>query len=298
MGDGRPPFLIIGAPKCGTTAVAQYLAAHPEVSLSTPKEPHFFDGPLPLDRARYLASHFPRWDGRGAAGEATPSYLHLPWVAPRIHAMLPDARLIAMVRDPAARAFSSWWMLHVRGMEPLSFEDAIDAELAQPADALSPGAWQRQLDALAAGEPIAVRTYLAGGRYASNLGPYLERFGPDRVRVVFSDDLARDTEAVVRSLWRYIGVRDDVAAVDTGRVNERIGAGARPVLKFLQLTGLMRLRSLVPESVRNHLKKGLSRTGRAPEPEATTRRRLIDWFEPETAALERQLGVDLAAWRR
>lgn len=291
-------FLIVGAPKCGTTAVAQYLAAHPDVTLSTPKEPHYFDSSFPLDLDSYRARCFPGWSGQGVAGEATPSYLHLPWVAPRIHVLLPDARLIAMVRDPVARAFSSWWMLHVRGMEPLAFDDAIDAELAQAADALSPEAWRRQLHALAAGAPIVVRTYLAGGRYASNLAPYFELFGRDQVRVVFSDELARDTETVIRSLWHDLGVRDDVPIPDTGRVNERIGSGARPVLRFLQASGLMRLRAAVPESLRNRMKKYLSRAGAAPRLSADSRRRLVEWFEPETEALERVLGVDLAAWRR
>ena len=297
MAERRPRFLIIGSPKCGTTAVAQYLSSHPQVLLSTPKEPHFFDSARHrggLDS--YLAAHFAGWRDEAVAGEATPSYLHLPWVPERVRATLPDARLIALLRNPVDRAYSSWWMLYARGMESLSFEDALAAERdAAPPDEAQ---WDAHLDALHAGAHIKVRTYLASGDYATHLARWFAQFPREQLRVVFSHELNADVEAVVRDLWRFSGVDDRAGFVDQGRVNEAIGAGARPLLAILRATGLMRLRGLIPERVRNRLKKGLSQAGSAPVMDPATRRQLLDEFAPSVRALEGMLGVDLAAWRR
>ena len=120
-----PTFFVVGSPKCGTTALAQMLAAHPDVFLSEPKEPHFFDAHHDNGLQPYMEQHFAGWSGAGVAGEATPSYLAVPYVPARIRSAIPGARLIAILRNPVQRAYSSWWMFHARGMEPLSFEAAI-----------------------------------------------------------------------------------------------------------------------------------------------------------------------------
>jgi hypothetical protein len=300
----RPTFLILGAPKCGTTALAQSLAAHSDVCLSRPKEPHFFDCRYEEGLEAYLRDHYGGWRSEHAAGEATPSYLALPWVPRRILETLPRARLIVLLRHPVERAYSSWWMFHVRAMDALSFEEALRdnerrlAERPLGDDAASVRAWADHVRAIGRGEPLHIRTYLDAGHYAMHLRRYFALFPREQVRVVFSDELRRDGESVVRGLWRFIGVDADAPYAGVAVVNEAIGPAAGPILGLAQRTGVMRLRALLPESLRNVVKRMLAARGTQPALADATRAWLADYYEPHTRELERLLGVDLSEWRK
>lgn len=299
-----PSFLILGAPKCGTTALAQALSTHPDVFLSRPKEPHFFDAAYEKGLRGYFREHFADLTTERAPGEATPSYLTVPYVAQRIHRTLPTARLVAILRHPVERAYSSWWMFHARGMEPLSFEAAIDENERQlrasggiglEADEL---VWQAHVAALRKGARIQVRTYLQTGYYARHLRRYLDYFPRDQLKVVFNQDFSRNRDATVRGIWQHIGVADDVELLPAARVNEAIGGGAVPLLSAARALGLMRLRALVPESLKTRIKAGLSGIGEQPGLEPPTRQRLLDHYAHHNRELEKMLGVDLPGWKQ
>ncbi len=299
-----PAFLIIGAPKCGTTALAEAAAAHPDVLLSRPKEPHFFDAGFEKGLRAYLQDHFTGLPTRSVLCEATPSYLALPWVPRRIAETLPHARFVAILRHPVERAYSSWWMFHARGMDGLSFEEAIAANERRLAlapiidDDSSRRAWALHVDALARGDALRIRTYLDSGYYARQLRRFLELFPRDRLLVVFSDDLRRDGAATMRQVWRHIGVAEGAPVSEVGSANEAVGHGAMRLLRLAQSTGLMRLRHLLPESLRASLKRRLSARGGLPSMEQATRARLVEHFSPHVCELEELLAVDLSAWKR
>lgn len=300
----RPFFLVLGAPKCGTTALADALAAHPEVLLSRPKEPHFFDAGYERGFASYLDRHFPGRDARRVAGEATPSYLALPWVPGRIAAELPQARLIAVLRNPVERAFSSWWMFHARGMEPLGFAAAIrenerrllESPLAD--DEASRGAWARHVDALARGDTLQVRTYLDSGHYAPQLRRYLGHFREEQLLVLFSDDLRQDGPGTLRKVWRHLGVAEGVPGAGIAAANEAVGAGSAGLLRLARASGLMGLRRLLPARGLARIKRALGSMGQPPAMPADARAQLVEHFDPQVAELEKLLGVDLSHWKR
>src|SRR4051812_47155826 len=108
--EGRlPDYLIIGAPRSGTTALSKYLAAHPDVFLSNPKELDFFDRQEPTpDALAAYARHFAGATADEVAGEATPTYLHSPAAVARMAQTVPDARLVAILRNPIDRAYSHY----------------------------------------------------------------------------------------------------------------------------------------------------------------------------------------------
>jgi hypothetical protein len=299
----RPTFFILGAPKCGTTALAQMLAEHPEVYVSRPKEPHFFDAGYDRGLPAYLRDHFGGWDGRGVAGEATPSYLSVPYVAARLRRDVPHARLIAILRNPVQRAYSSWWMLHARGMEPLPFEEALSANeesLARSADgtgAPDEKSWQAQVRAIRAGKPLPIRNYLESGHYARHLRNYLGHFPREQLDVVFSHELQVCPEATIRRLWRHVGVDDAAIFEGAEFVNEAVGSGAQSLLSLARATGVMRLRGLVPEWLKSWAKKRMTSLGDPPPLPAGARAHLLKHFEPHTRELEALLGADLSSWR-
>jgi hypothetical protein len=141
-----PDFLVIGAPKSGTTALHAALTAHPDLFLSSVKEPKFFlcDGPPPREGGPGDAHSYREWIWRrdeyerlfddapaGALrGESTPLYLADDDAHVRMHALVPEARLIAILRDPVDRAYSNWAHLWADGLEPIS--DFVEACAEEP----------------------------------------------------------------------------------------------------------------------------------------------------------------------
>ena len=115
-----PNFFILGAPKSGTTTLYHALEKHPAVHLSTPKEPYYFEDEYEQGPEFYWRTYFAAgWKGQSLIGDARAAHLYLPYVPRRIYTTVPEARLVAILRNPVERAFSHWWMRHSHGREPL-----------------------------------------------------------------------------------------------------------------------------------------------------------------------------------
>lgn len=201
-------FLIIGEMKCGTTTLWSLLDQHPQVFRPLEKELHFFgsysyfgaSGPDRLgDLAQYQA-HFAEAAPGQLRGEATPNYLVDRLAPQRIAETAPGARLVAVLRDPIARAWSHYWHVVRRGWEDLDFEDALDAEEAR----------------IARGDDEREKfSYMTRGKYVQNLRRYEALFGRDAICVVFLDELKGNRQAVVEEVWRHIGCQPPYAALDS-----------------------------------------------------------------------------------
>ncbi len=172
----KPNFLIIGTQKGGTTSLYGYLAAHPKVFSALVKEVHYFDFHFDCGLNWYLA-HFPPkvlTRSRGAlTGEASPEYLFTPQTPARVAELLPDARLIVMLRNPIDRAYSQYQMSVRRGRETLPFEQAVQLEAERLADE------RAQLGeevAYAHGGAHRHHSYLLRGHYAEQLERWFEHF--------------------------------------------------------------------------------------------------------------------------
>jgi hypothetical protein len=133
--DRLPNFLIIGAQKSGTTSLYNYLKQHPQIFMPRLKEPHFFtyEGQLPPHPSVVTSWQDYRAlfaDARDeiAVGEASPSYLHGEQAPRRIAHYFPTIKLIAILRNPADRAFSNWMHNVSYGREELDFGQALQAE--------------------------------------------------------------------------------------------------------------------------------------------------------------------------
>jgi hypothetical protein len=122
-----PTFLVIGAMKAGTSTLARALAQHPQVFVPRAKEVHFFDHHFGRGLDWYRA-WFEEAGAVPAVGEASPTYMHNEGAWLRMARTLPDARLIAILRDPGDCAYSHYWHNVRWGREPLSFREALAAE--------------------------------------------------------------------------------------------------------------------------------------------------------------------------
>jgi hypothetical protein len=206
-----PNFLILGAQKCGTTSLFSELAEHPSVLPALTKEVHYFDR-CPERTVDWYRAHFPRRArvdemsrdlGRlGITGEASPFYLFDPGCAPRIHALLPDAKLIVLLRNPVDRAYSHYQHARRRGWETLDFESALDAEpdrLAAEAAVSTAGRCYR-------GSAHRRFSYAARGRYADQIARYLDHYPRSSLLVLESEDYAREPARVYAEAIEFLGL--------------------------------------------------------------------------------------------
>jgi hypothetical protein len=179
-----PDFLVLGAQKAGTTALYAYLRWHPSITGPSWKEVSFFDRHWWRGEGWYRGQ-FPLRSGGQIVGEASPSYLFHPLAPERARTLVPDARLIALVRNPVDRAYSQYQHAVALGREPLSFEEALAAE-----DERTRG----EVDRLVA-DPRAFsgawwdHTYVARGRYAEQLERWLRVFPREQLLVVVTEEL-------------------------------------------------------------------------------------------------------------
>lgn len=214
--NAQPDFLIVGAQKAGTSSLYSWLAKHPDVFPARTKELHFFDtASEPVEISRYWVN-FPtrvrlamaRWRRRRrvVTGEATPIYLFDPRVPKMIKRYLPNVKIIILLRDPVERAISHYWMEFNRGNEPLSLEEALQAEQ----DRLRPEL-QRLEDGHPPGTAFRVGSYVSRGQYADQLERWLSEFARDQVLIVDFDDLAGNPEKAYDRVLRFIGVDPSIA---------------------------------------------------------------------------------------
>jgi hypothetical protein len=182
-----PDFLIVGAQKCGTTSLYEYLAEHPQVMPALTKEVHYFDVRYPRGMSWYRAHFGLRRPGR-ITGEASPYYLFHPAAPQRIKSDVPRAKLIVMLRDPAERAVSHYHHSVDWGFETLSLEDAIRHEperLDGEASRIASDPTYRGLD-------YQHLSYLSRGVYADQLELWLSLFPREQMLVLNSHDFFDD----------------------------------------------------------------------------------------------------------
>jgi hypothetical protein len=223
-------FIVIGAMKSGTTSLFEHLRQHPEVALPPGKEAPYFSHEDEYRRGwqEYLEKGFFRVDPALKWGSVTGQYMvgglwetpHLSadghdygerTVPRRIRNQLPDVRLIAVLRDPVARAQSYHRMALLNGWDDRPFDKAID-------DLLRPAALHD-----ARRVPTETTGYVAWGEYGRILSGYFDVFPREQMLILFTRDLEANPELFLRRIFEFIGVAADFVPPDIG-VKYRVGS--------------------------------------------------------------------------
>jgi hypothetical protein len=272
-----PNLIVIGGLKCGTTSLHHYLNLHPEVAMSRPKELNFFVAELNWELGPdWYASHFDR--SAAVRGESSPHYTSLPrfaGVAERMRELLPEAaRVIYMVRDPIDRMLSHYLHNVGGGYETRPLEAAL-------------------------GDPDSA--YVARGRYAMQVEPYLREFGSERVLILSREQLGGDREPTMRRVFEFCGVDPAFSSRQFEREWEtgsgKSSGGFRFMDRAVRLPGLRALDrnfDRLPESLRWAVERVVHDpdTGAAPKPELEPALydRLASYFRDDVARLEQLAG--------
>lgn len=296
-----PNFIIIGAAKSGTTSLYHYLNQHAQIYMSPMKETNFFAyegkqhlhfpgyGPPPqtlldsiTDRAAYEAQ-FTGVRQEKALGEASVLYLYHEEAPGRIQRTIPSAKLIAVLRHPADRAYSHYLHLIRDGREPLT--DFAAALAAEPERRAAGWSWDYY--------------YRDMGFYGAQLERYYNLFDPAQIKVFLYDDLKRDATSLVQEILRFLGVSDDFRPDVSFRHNVSGVPQNEAIHGLLHRPNLLKriVRPFIPERLRRRVVTRLRDQALAkPEMAPAVRQDLIAGYREDILHLQRLIDRDLSSW--
>jgi hypothetical protein len=290
-----PNFLIIGAAKAGTTALCDYLKQHPQIFISYIREPHFFAfqkeeinfrGPGDRKIHQHTITDFAEYQrsfkgsaGKVAIGEGSTTYLYSPQAPARIQATLPEVKLIAVLRNPVDRAYSSYLHLVRDGQEPLTdFAQALQAEATRIQEHWMP-LWH----------------YQQRGFYYQQLHRYYDLFRQEQIKIYLYEDLIQDPEGLLKDLFGFLEV-DDTFAPDVFAKPNISGIPKNQLLHwFLTQPNPIKtlLRPLVPSQVRQNIHlSNLEKPQLSPE----TRQKMLEVYREDILQLQTLIQRDLSSW--
>lgn len=273
----RPNFLFIGADRCGSKSLHHIFRQHPDCFVPAIADPYFFDRNYDRGMSWYLGLFADAAPTARAIGEFSHDYIHSVDAAHRIAANLPSVKLLATLRHPIERSFSSYAAAANAGVITTGFEQALKE----------------------------VPRLIGNSLYADKLDVYFDLFPRDRIKVLFFEDLEDDPKAFAAQAFQHLDLRvvDEIAYGERMSVLSKsrfplsgtlskIGANTLRKLGWVNLLG--RLKS--NKAFRSLFYKAYTSDDR-PQIASDTRRMLSDTFAPQIDRLEKMLGRDLSHWR-
>lgn len=201
-----PNFFIVGAPKCATSALYNYLRCHPDIFMSESKELNYFASDLTsphfLNNKQVYLSHFENAEGYKKIGEASVWYLYSKVAAKEIYEMVPDAKIIAMIRNPVEMIYSYHGQRLFNGTEDImDFEKAIEAIP------------DRKLGKRLPNDPFPIEGlyYLDLAKYSEQIKRYFDLFGKENVHVIVFDDFKSNSLSEYTNTLDFLGLDKDIS---------------------------------------------------------------------------------------
>lgn len=276
-----PNFLIIGAARSGTTSVYHNLSEHPDIIIPVKKEPQFFTSQWERGLDWYQAL-FADYAGQKAIGEASMSYTYPDYTQTptRIYELLPDTRLIYILRNPVERTFSHYlYYRHYSKVETLDFEQALQN-------------WD---------------IYLGTSRYYEWIEKYLHYFDRQKLLIIFFEEYVANPQANLWQIFRFLDVDSTFVPTNlTLKTNASFKPWSERLFQLYRRFSLSRpriwLESLLPQHarpvIRNKIRAVLGQKQSTPQMAAETRSYLQAYFQPQVERLEQFLNRDLSIWHQ
>lgn len=292
-----PNFLIIGTAKGGTTSLYYYLNQHPQIYMSRLKEPRFFAlegvkldfiGPDAEEFSKQSVTDFNEYcqlfegvQDEIAIGEASPLYLYSMQAPERIKHYVPNIKLIAILRNPVQRAYSSYMHYVREAYETMSFAEALDAEETRIQEN-----W------------VYMWHYKRCGHYYQQLMRYFDIFDSNQIKIYLYDDLVADPIALLRDMFQYLGV-DDNFVPDLTVLNASGIPKNRLLYNLLDKRNPVRSAlKFLPKDLRRNVAQPFRQwnLGKKPKLAPEIKQNLIETYREEILQLENLLQRDLSAW--
>ena len=295
-----PNFLVFGAAKSGTTSVYKYLQQHPDILMSSFKEPGFFafagehptlNGPGAqkwVDRwvVTELEAYqklFDNYQGEKAIGDASPYYIYYQKSPYNIKKYVPEMKLIAILREPVQRAFSNYvWAIRDRAEHLTSFAEALAAESERIKDNWGPK-WH----------------YKNQGFYYQQLKPYYELFPSEQIKIYLYDDLVSNPVKTMQDIFNFLGVDDSFEPNMKKKHNTSKLPKNKFLHNFLDKPNVIKsaIKPLLPLDFRYNLKQNAKQKNLyKPQLEPQIRQELAAEYRENILLLQDLIQQDLSKW--
>jgi hypothetical protein len=228
-----PDFIIVGAQKSGTTSLWSYLIQHPHIIPSYPERVHFFDGGLnpAIDHftlgEEWYRAHFPlkkRLGGHDKTFEWAPLYFYNPLAPSRMAEIIPNAKLIFLLRNPTERAISNYFHERRSGREPMPLDKALRAEDKRLESTMLSHNYKN--------ETFIYFSYKHRGLYYQQLTRYLQYYSWEQMCVLSSEEFFNEPERNLRMIFDFVGVDDQFKIKDLRPKN--VGYNRAPIDPYIR----------------------------------------------------------------
>jgi len=273
-GGALPNLVVIGAMKCGTTSLHLYLDRHPDIAMSRVKEINFFLEGHGDKGIRWYESHFK--SGAAIRGESSTSYTKYPQrdgVPARMHNLLPDAKLIYILRDPIERTVSQYLHDYQRSREQRPLAEALRS--------------------------LSDNLYVDPSRYHMQLERYLEHYPLSQILILTTEDLRDDPELTLRRAVDFVGVKPfRFEVLGEANVSERRGQNNR-LGRMLESYRAKRIARHLPRPVvelAKFVNARLSKKVQRPALDTETRQELTELLRDDVTRLRALTGMAFEKW--
>ncbi|MFM7016099.1 MAG: sulfotransferase domain-containing protein [Bacteroidota bacterium] len=311
----EPNFFVIGAAKCGTTTLYDFLEQHPEVYMSPIKEPHFFCSDIRIENfsdeykkyvfsrginiQEYVAGDMSKkyWEfyidefstylklfknvtNQKAIGEISNGYLFSNVSANEIKSKYPGAKIIIILRNPVERAYSHYLANLRDGRTTLSFREEIEHDLKKEKKG-----W------------CISHNYIQMGMYYEQVKRFVDAFPKEQILIFLNDDLKSNAATVGNKLFQFIGVDTSAPINFTNKQNEAKMPKSAGLIKFITQTGLKRkIFRALPQSIQEKIKPFFFKEGSIPKMSAEDKSWLISVFKEDIEKTQALINRDLSNW--
>lgn len=284
-----PDYIIVGAAKCGTTSLCNYLDVHQDVKMTQPKELDFFGRDGIEDNLDEYCSHFSNKNGQ-IVGEGSVSYmLYSELAAEQIKKYAPNAKLIMMLRNPMDRFYSDFWfnvnrgaIVYKKGM----FEGVINNTIEVPYSPIHKMSYRDSL--------------ITKGDYASHLKNYLKHFDKENIKIIFFEDLLKDRQGVLNSVFDFIGVKNAQIEAPAKIYNKTKYPGK---LNWVYISW-KHLKPYLPQKLILNNREKLVKlkdvffSDKKPKFSPEARKKLLEIYSDSINELEKLADIDLSHWKK
>jgi len=280
-------FFIVGAPKAGTTSLFHYLNTHPEIKMSSAKEPNYFSDKELFDQGLYygtsridtLQKYNSLFSGRKKEklmGESSVSYLYYSEVPKRIKVYNTDSKIIVMLRNPVDRAFSHYLMDYRLGLTSESFESEFNIKIG-----------------------LKFQQYFLLGNYSSQVKRYIDVFGRENIHFIWYSDFKKNTTLELEKVFDFLSLNTNYC-LDFNKVHNSFFMPKNNIVRKIYSIIWLRkvLVSLIPSTFISLIKSILFNKGNKPKISVEVRNSVSLYFEKDIEILENLLSVNLERWRK
>lgn len=286
-----PDFYVLGAAKSGTTSFHEWLAQHPDICMSNPKEPFFYEAEYDRGIDYYWDRYFGHYGGERIAGESRHRNLYFPYIAERINECTPEAKFIIVLRDPVRRAMSHWWHNYRRtkNVESDWYDVAFRKNINRVMEGKSISSKEEVSFYESHFDPNGIyTTYVDTGYYAEQIERYFDLFKREKFKIFLFEEVVKNPKRAIMQAFHFLGV-------DTS-FTENVDLTARNRARLLRF-GRKAITNFVRQPIGTSFVQRFKDMYQQPKSiDDETLDLLNNHFAPHNKKLERLLSIDLRAW--